>query len=361
MFQPAWNLDTIDFDALVDIIAELETFRTESSRWAFMDRLMAGVERRQDILGQMDFSGPAWSAAVNLVSRFKQFGRLNEDDDGEVLGLLINLLISRFVHDAQKRAYLVSLFEKYDPHLGTATQNQGVKAWQTPPPRQGRKEAEYFENTLRHLYTLEQALQAAKAVAKLRLPGNKSGTAFLITDTLMMTNYHVLDERTNLNRSEVIFHYQMMMNGRHSRDKYSVPLQVDQQIITNPNLDFTVFELKRPVKDAQPLTLNPVIPTYDERVAIIQHPLGREKQIAMQGNFVTYADEDRIQYTTSTLEGSSGSPVFNDDFDVIAIHHSGDMADLDGGYVGRNEGTTMRAVLDYISGVDAALHRELTR
>jgi V8-like Glu-specific endopeptidase len=30
-----------------------------------------------------------------------------------------------------------------------------------------------------------------------------------------------------------------------------------------------------------------------------------------------------VQYITDTLPGSSGSPVFNDDWRIVALHHSG--------------------------------------
>ena len=39
----------------------------------------------------------------------------------------------------------------------------------------------------------------------------------------------------------------------------------------------------------------------------------------MQNNFVAYADANIVQYATSTLPGSSGSPVFDDEFKVVAI------------------------------------------
>ena len=60
----------------------------------------------------------------------------------------------------------------------------------------------------------------------------------------------------------------------------------------------------------------------DQRVAIIQHPGGFLKKISMQNNFVADADDRLVQYYTSTQAGSSGSPVFDDDFAVVAIHHS---------------------------------------
>lgn len=85
----------------------------------------------------------------------------------------------------------------------------------------------------------------------------------------------------------------------------------------------------------------------DDRVAIIQHPGGHLKKISMQNNFIAYADANVVQYTTSTLPGSSGSPVFDDEFKVVAIHHSGGMLVEPGTqqrYL-RNAGTSMIAVL----------------
>ena len=58
-------------------------------------------------------------------------------------------------------------------------------------------------------------------------------------------------------------------------------------------------------------------------VNIIQHPSGGPKQIALYHNIVAYADEKRIQYSTDTLPGSSGSPVFDNSWRVVALHHSG--------------------------------------
>jgi V8-like Glu-specific endopeptidase len=59
------------------------------------------------------------------------------------------------------------------------------------------------------------------------------------------------------------------------------------------------------------------------RVNIIQHPSGQPKQISLQNNFVQYVGGNVAQYVTSTLAGSSGSPVFNDAWEVVALHHAG--------------------------------------
>jgi V8-like Glu-specific endopeptidase len=61
----------------------------------------------------------------------------------------------------------------------------------------------------------------------------------------------------------------------------------------------------------------------DEYVQIIQHPNGEEKQLAYRANIVVHSDTTYLQYLTDTLPGSSGSPVFNRDWKLVALHHAG--------------------------------------
>src|SRR5262249_56211018 len=83
---------------------------------------------------------------------------------------------------------------------------------------------------------------------------------------------------------------------------------------TSAELDLTVLELDAPAAEFQPLTMRSRRVLRDERVTIIQHPGGHYKKISMQNNFVAYADDRVVQYTTSTEPGSSGSPVFDQAF-----------------------------------------------
>jgi V8-like Glu-specific endopeptidase len=61
----------------------------------------------------------------------------------------------------------------------------------------------------------------------------------------------------------------------------------------------------------------------NDQVAIIQHPAGMAMQVALHNNLVTFADATRLQYLTDTLPGSSGAPVFDFNWDVVALHHAG--------------------------------------
>src|SRR5262249_29085877 len=117
-------------------------------------------------------------------------------------------------------------------------------------------------------------------------------------------------------------------------------------------LDYTLVAVKpnpgRPLLEKWGhLHLNPnADPLPNEHVVIIQHPNGGPKQIALTANFVMQTKPPLIHYTTDTMPGSSGSPVFNDLWHVVAIHHAGGQlfqgADGQSRYV--NEGILMSAI-----------------
>jgi V8-like Glu-specific endopeptidase len=56
-------------------------------------------------------------------------------------------------------------------------------------------------------------------------------------------------------------------------------------------------------------------------VYIIQHPNGGVKKVGMVHNIVVNVTDDVIQYRTDTESGSSGSPVFNEQWQVVGLHH----------------------------------------
>ncbi len=84
-------------------------------------------------------------------------------------------------------------------------------------------------------------------------------------------------------------------------------------------------------------------------VNIIQHPLGGPKRVALRNNKVYDVSYPSIFYFTDTLEGSSGAPVFDDHWRVIALHRASvkERTEYNGkkdvGYV--NHGIQLHAIL----------------
>ena len=82
-------------------------------------------------------------------------------------------------------------------------------------------------------------------------------------------------------------------------------------------------------------------------VVIVQHPSGLPMKLAFDSNgIIGYSPNGlRMRYRTNTLRGSSGSPVFNQNLEILALHHAGDpeYPELDTGEY--NEGIPIPAIL----------------
>ncbi len=52
----------------------------------------------------------------------------------------------------------------------------------------------------------------------------------------------------------------------------------------------------------------------------MQHPEGTAKKIAIRNNLVTATSDTDLRYFTDTKQGSSGSPVLDDQWRVVALH-----------------------------------------
>jgi S1-C subfamily serine protease len=204
------------------------------------------------------------------------------------------------------------------------------------------------ENTLRDVRLLELALEAAPAVVRIRTQSSL-GSGFLCGDGVIMTNHHVIAAAQAAQASEFDFFYELDRQAL-VKEAQVVKARPEGLFFSDETLDFTLVQVEAVPAGVTPLTLKRARLTKDERVSIIQHPGGHYKKISMQNNFVAYADAQVVHYTTSTDLGSSGSPVFNEAFEVVAIHHSGGMLEEPGSgrrYL-RNGGSMMIAVLQAV-------------
>ncbi len=59
-----------------------------------------------------------------------------------------------------------------------------------------------------------------------------------------------------------------------------------------------------------------------QNVSLIQHPKGARKEVVLYGNQVQAIYPNWIQYQTDAEPGSSGSPLFNDQWQLVGLHHS---------------------------------------
>lgn len=179
------------------------------------------------------------------------------------------------------------------------------------------------DNNLKPIAFLEQGIAVSKSVAHITLADGGLATGFLIAPDVLLTNRHVFRVKDDAQSAKVRFNYQTDFYGNFlPSDEYDC--EPDSLFKNNPDLDYAVVRIKgEPGMKWGFLKLNPIDIQLEGKVNIIQHPAGGPKQIAMNDNEAKYVDETVVQYITDTLPGSSGSPVFNDAWQIIALHHSG--------------------------------------
>jgi endonuclease I/V8-like Glu-specific endopeptidase len=157
------------------------------------------------------------------------------------------------------------------------------------------------------------------------------GTGFMVSPRLLLTNNHVLGSAREASSSWVEFNFQDDAEGRLSAS-VTFDLEAETFFLSDQHLDYTLVAVSEGAHDGsgelRQFGWNRLIEDQGkiimgEHVNIIQHPNGEPKQLALRENQTVDLLDDFLHYQTDTAPGSSGSPVFNDQWEVVALHHSG--------------------------------------
>ena len=199
-------------------------------------------------------------------------------------------------------------------------------------------------------------------VCRIDRDGRGCGTGFLVGPDAVLTNYHVVEPAIDL--PELAASYSCRFDYKVSEEGSIVSsgtvaglAGADWLIDASPyspvdtvpgpssidpgddELDHALLRLDTPLgesavgaaADAEPRAWLPFDATPVDfgsirSIAILQHPetlplklaIGTGEQIAVNGA------GNRIRYEVPTLPGSSGAPIFDADWRLIGLHHSGD-------------------------------------
>ena len=155
------------------------------------------------------------------------------------------------------------------------------------------------------------------------------GTGFMVSPRLLLTNNHVLRSAGEASHSWVEFNYQNDTEGR-LLTSVIFDLEPETFFLTDEHLDYSLVAVSDNASDGGILQFgwNRLIEEQGkaivgEYVNVVQHPNGEPKQLALRENQIVDELEDFLHYQTDTAPGSSGSPVFNDQWEAVALHHSG--------------------------------------
>ena len=186
-------------------------------------------------------------------------------------------------------------------------------------------------------------LRAARSVGRVveaprRQPVVPIGTGSLVTDRLLLTNHHVVRTADEAAGMAVEFAYEYDEDGEpRKEDRW--PLAPGDFFVTDPELDYTLVAVT--LRDGRPPgETHGCIPLIEqtgkavigEVLNVIHHPVGERKRVSLRFNRMVAEDDLWLRYESDTRAGSSGAPVFNDQWEMVALHHGGVSATDDEGF-----------------------------
>ncbi len=224
------------------------------------------------------------------------------------------------------------------------------------------------ESNLLPVSFLEQGASLQRSVARVVLtqphmgfpPGTGWATGSLVSPSLFLTNNHVIENRAFAGKIRMQFNYQLGPDGMDRSTESYFP-DTQGTFHTNPGLDYTLIRLRpqqvvddptfgtrllEPGERWGRIPLNPS-PIYrqNQRFNVVQHPSGRRKEVALQSNTISRLLHNAVRYTADTEPGSSGSPVFDNLWQLVALHHAGGDRDANGQWI-NNEGIRMDRLVE---------------
>ena len=341
-----------------------------------MDLLELKKRRKKDILNKFNrqyelqaqtemlllaTSNPTEQARLEIDVSNKQSSTQKSEAELETLEQEIDRLMQKL---NQKN------LERFEPPLKVAVSRAYKELPTTAPVGQGdevsfdysvfgevKVEAGELEALIstrsRYLDALLYADGLRKSIAgigRVELNGEAFGTAFLVAKNKVLTNWHVVRDPKYLDKLTVRFgHYFSSLEKLEQGQVFKVSKLLAWKEVKV--LDYALLELEGdPTSEGKFQVLSPsTIEPLEERVVnILHHPNGQPLKLSTQDNWVKKVQGDRVLYMTNTEKGSSGSPVFNDNWELVALHHSSSPVPPTNfpGNIEANEGIVMRYILD---------------
>jgi hypothetical protein len=202
---------------------------------------------------------------------------------------------------------------------------------------------------------LERLIEIEHCVCRVEHGGLGIGTGFLVGPDTVLTNWHVVKHLVGAGKLAEVgcrFDYVKLAGGGQDpgklvqlrRDCLAFASYSGAEATANPEqppptaeeLDFALLQLDSTAGQQQidggakrgwiVLPKAPLPLPADAPLLIVQHPEGDPMKLAMDTQAVIGINGNgtRIKYRTNTDPGSSGSPCFSMDWDIVALHHYGD-------------------------------------
>lgn len=293
------------------------------------------------------------SGAMDLFERLYLRG-INPNDKNNYLGsVLYELLPKLSVDDAATTAALITKYQllrsdqqkseieiRYQVPSTVPLPNQASSvgpefSWDGPTDEvtlQGwlRPSPEYLDVSF-----LREAISRSRSVCLVEVGATgETGTGVLVGPDLVLTNHHVLARNSDLlnqNAQTTTLRFGAYTSEAAQNKNGQVAKLFDEKPVVGyspvDEFDFVLLRASHDIEsfcDLVPATLGQGIPVKNSAMHILQHPNGGSMKLSISDNGVTSANHEngKIQYITRTSGGSSGSPCFDENWNVVAIHRA---------------------------------------
>ncbi|MEL7245887.1 MAG: trypsin-like peptidase domain-containing protein [Cyanobacteria bacterium J06573_2] len=349
------NIQQQDINQLVNVLARLAASSPTGPQRFFRD-LVNRANLPQDWV--FDLAG-VWTGNANIdaleLVNWALARDVNPNDKSfTTLGSILQVFLTKLgFNDAKIIVSLIIIYNLYtDKKLleklrisyqvpistinTTTTSDFGPKInWQEPD----KTELESWlkpEPDFLDVGFLIQAIQNATSVCRIEISNQTIlGTGFLIAPDLVLTNYHVVysdNPNTQINPSDIVLRFGCFTSTTGDEEKGQIfKLISDKPILESSpinKLDYALLRVEDSIRQAQDISEAECdfenLPQQKMGLNILQHPEGASMKIAVSSNAIAniFPDSGLMQYVTKTSSGSSGSPCFNEDWKVVALHHA---------------------------------------
>jgi endonuclease G, mitochondrial len=186
----------------------------------------------------------------------------------------------------------------------------------------------------------KRAVENISSVCKIEIPSLRTrATGVLIAKRLVLTNYHVLESANNpdikANALDTILHFGYLTSdsGNESKVKeFQFKLDKQQPILSSSpteKLDYVLLQVEESILQEEN-NIKPArweankSPILGKGINLLQHPKGETMKVSISRDGITgvYQEKGLVQYVSKTEPGSSGSPCFDENWNLVALHHA---------------------------------------
>jgi V8-like Glu-specific endopeptidase len=183
---------------------------------------------------------------------------------------------------------------------------------------------------------LSRAIDRAAAVCRVERPsGTARGTGVLVAPDLVLTNHHVLGltpAEASAVAAEIHVRFGCLTgSGGHDADGQVFAVALERPLVASSpvdELDFALLRVESAVTAAPGVQSCPLdeaeLPVPGSGLNVLQHPEGATMKLSITDDGVrdVRASRGLVQYVARTAGGSSGSPCFDAEWSLVALHHA---------------------------------------